>query len=278
MTYDKIIEILDKETPLTQEEERVIFEYYGKHPSLDLKNRIAMKNIGLINQVILRYSKLGVEYDDLWQTGFFGLYRAIDKFDYKRGFKFSTYAFDHIRSFAQRYLQNNIHKVRIPNYAHDHLYRISNFISKYEKEHGEEPSHTEIAKELELDEDFVTFLTTTNENNKGLSLDYVSPNEDYDCLLSYFLKDEKAEDEFENVLWKVDSEKFLKVIKDTLNKSEYDVIMKRFGFYNGVSMTFGMIAAERNCTSQRIQQIEAKAMKKLKHPHCRKKLASFLKA
>ena len=144
--------LLESGKRLTADEEVIVFRYYHEHTTPEMRNQIALNNLGLVHSVINNYTYSGIPAEDLQQEGVCGLLIAIDKYDYTKGFKFSTYSMHWIKQAIGRYVMNNGRTIRMPVHILEKYSMIHRCIEKYNNEYGEEPPVEYIVKETGLAE------------------------------------------------------------------------------------------------------------------------------
>ena len=230
----------------------------------------------MILKVAERYFLSEGNFEDLKQEGFIGLCRAIERFDWKQGNRFSTYAYHWIRSSMIRYVQDRMHTVRIPSNKHDLIYRIRQEEIVHESMYGEKPDIKFLSSKLDVAEDQIEDAYRCFGMMIMGTTDSVVKTSEGEASLSEVLDDKKAQEPFEKVLWDMDYEEFWKIIKEAITESELDVLSKRLGFTDGKPMTLQEIGDEYGCTREWVRQIETSAYRKLRHPKYRYLLKGFL--
>ncbi|MEY4504997.1 MAG: hypothetical protein RL154_1294, partial [Pseudomonadota bacterium] len=245
----------------------------GKRISDEAKTRMAKSNLRLVVSIAKRYTNRGLPFLDLIQEGNIGLMKAVDKFEYKKGFKFSTYATWWIRQAISRSIADQARTIRIPIHMIESINRINKVIRKHVQETGHEPSVDVIAAEVELPVDKVkNIIKITKE---PISLEAPIGAED-DGKFGDFVEDRTSVSPIESVL-KSDLKDQIDNVLEQLSDREKAVIRMRFGLLEDESdRTLEEIGKELNVTRERVRQIESSAIKKLKHPKIGRALKSYI--
>lgn len=247
----------------------------GKQITDTSKTRMAKSNLRLVVSIAKRYTNRGLPFLDLIQEGNIGLMKAVDKFEYKKGYKFSTYATWWIRQAISRAIADQARTIRIPIHMIETINRINKIIRKGIQENGREPDVEEIAKEVGLPVDKVKQVIKITKEPVSLEAPIGS---DDDGKFGDFVPDEKAPTPVDNIM-KEDLQGQIDQILGQLNEREQAVIRMRFGLMEDASdRTLEEIGKELNVTRERVRQIESSAIKKLKHPKVGKNLKNYVES
>ena len=258
--------------PLLDNDAELVLAEKMAHGDVEAKKQLVEANLRLVVSIAKRYVGQGMFFLDLIQEGNLGLMKAVDKFDYRKGYKFSTYATWWIRQAITRAIADQARTIRIPVHMVETIHKVSRYSRQLLQEYGREASAEEIAEKMGTSADKVREIMKIAQDPVSLETPI---GEEEDTHLGDFIQDDDSPAPAEAASYALLREQLNEVLH-TLTPREEHVLKLRFGLDDGRTRTLEEVGKEFNITRERIRQIEAKALRKLRHPSRSKRLKDYL--
>ena len=258
--------------PLLTAEEEVELAIRIEHGDEAAKDRLNEANLRLVVSIAKRYVGKGMQFLDLIQEGNLGLLKAVEKFDYRKGYKFSTYATWWIRQAITRAIADQARTIRIPVHMVETIHKLGRVSRQLSQELGKDPTPEQIAQEMNMPVDKVGEIMKISQDPVSLE---TPVGEEEDSHIGDFIPDDAAPAPSESAAAILLREQLMEVL-ETLTQREQKVLRLRFGLDDGCQRTLEEVGKEFHVTRERIRQIEAKALRKLRHPSRSKKLKDYI--
>jgi RNA polymerase primary sigma factor len=259
---DPISEIIDKAREISR----------GKIMMKNAKDRLIQANLRLVVSIAKKYTNRGLHFFDLVQEGNIGLIKAVEKFEYRKGYKFSTYATWWIRQAITRSISDQARTIRVPVHMIEQINKVVRESRQLMQVYGREPSDEEVAERLGWSPQRVKAVK--NVAREPISLE-TPIGEEEDSLLGDFIEDKDVENPASQTAFTILQEQLQDVLK-TLPPREQEVLKMRFGLEDGYSLTLEEVGLYFEVTRERIRQIEAKALRRLRHPKRSRRLKDYV--
>ncbi|MFR1519402.1 MAG: RNA polymerase sigma factor RpoD [Clostridia bacterium] len=258
--------------PLLTAEEEVELAIRIENGDEAAKDRLNEANLRLVVSIAKRYVGKGMQFLDLIQEGNLGLLKAVEKFDYRKGYKFSTYATWWIRQAITRAIADQARTIRIPVHMVETIHKLGRISRQLSQELGKDPTPEQIAQEMNMPVDKVREIMKISQDPVSLE---TPVGEEEDSHIGDFIPDDDAPAPSESAAAILLREQLMEVL-ETLTPREQKVLKLRFGLDDGCQRTLEEVGREFHVTRERIRQIEAKALRKLRHPSRSKKLKDYI--
>lgn len=272
-SFQSISELLDIDGELTQADEKAIFDYYRVNPSIELRNKIIIKNMKLIYKIAGKYSNCPIDIEDICQEGVFGLMTAIEKFDTSSNARFSTYAYHWIRHTMNRYIENNGRTIRMPSRLIEEYCKIKTAVYGVHCHINSPDYWSSLSKETGFSEEKIKrVLQEFNAKSFPVSINQNISDGAHVTELQELLPDSDTNGFEETVIFNQDMIQMINELKSITSEKEYDILFLRYGLCNSETHTLQQVGQKFGMSDGKVRRIEQKSFKRLKNGPLKKYL------